>query len=96
MTGKPVTTRHEKRHHTNHQFAVSYGFFLGRPLHILTAGHFMLSGSFASHAASRLLHYRSPPKYSSWNLLADGASVSTSQVPGLELPYITVTIDQPK
>ena len=28
----PVTTKHEKRSHANHLFAVSYGSFLGRPL----------------------------------------------------------------
>jgi hypothetical protein len=26
----PVTTKHEKRSHANHLFAVSYGSFLGR------------------------------------------------------------------
>jgi len=32
MTGDPITTRHEKRSHANHLFAMSYGSFLGSVL----------------------------------------------------------------
>jgi len=34
----PVTTKHEKRSHANHLFAVSYGSFQGRPFRSLRGG----------------------------------------------------------
>jgi hypothetical protein len=36
----PVTTKHEKRSHANHLFAISYGSFLGRQFfpNMLTSG----------------------------------------------------------
>ena len=35
MTGISVTTKYEKRLYANPLFAVSYGSFQGRPLHVL-------------------------------------------------------------